>query len=279
MPVWKHDGLEFHYLQTAAAGVPFFFQHGLGGNVDQPFGLFKPGPSIRLLAFDCRAHGQTRPVGDESKISLATFADDLASLMDGLQIPRAIVGGTSMGAATALNFALRFPARVLGLVLSRPAWLAGPMRENARVFGEIAQYLRQQGPQRGLELFEQTETFRQARLESSDTAESLRQQFLQPRAQECVARLERIPRDSPCASLEELKSLQMPVLICANRQDPIHPFAYGTILAEQIPAATFVELTPKSVSLAQHTADVQAALAGFIDQHLPAWQVACAQGK
>src|SRR5437773_1155586 len=122
MPFFALDGLSFHYRE-AGEGTPFVFQHGLGGDVNQPFGLFSPPPGLRLLAFDCRAHGETRPLGDPVKLSLASFAEDLLIFLDHLGIERAVVGGISMGAAVALNFVLRFPGRSLGLVLSRPAWL------------------------------------------------------------------------------------------------------------------------------------------------------------
>src|SRR3954453_23307117 len=124
MPTFAHDGLAFHYEDTGE-GVPFIFQHGLGGDVNQPCGLFRPPEGVRLLALDCRAHGETRPLGDPDQLRLATFADHLAALLDYLEVPRAVIGGISMGAAVALNFALRYPERVLGLVLSRAAWLDG----------------------------------------------------------------------------------------------------------------------------------------------------------
>jgi len=101
---FPQDGIDFHY-QSSGLGVPFFFQHGLGADLTQTFGLFRPPDGIRLIGFDCRAHGQTRPVGPPEKISLAAFADDLLALMDWLRIEKAVVGGISMGAAVALNFA------------------------------------------------------------------------------------------------------------------------------------------------------------------------------
>ena len=103
MPIFYHDGLQFHYRETGR-GIPFVFQHGLGADVNQPFGLFRPPSGFRLVTFDCRAHGQTVPLGDERKINIAVFADDLAALLDHLSIPSAVVGGISMGAAVALNF-------------------------------------------------------------------------------------------------------------------------------------------------------------------------------
>src|SRR5690348_15060255 len=103
MPMFEHDGLRFHYRDEYPA---------TGGDVGQTFGLYSPPPSgVRLIAFDARAHGETQPLGDPKKISLASYADDLVALLDHLRIDRAVVGGISMGAALALNAALRYPDR------------------------------------------------------------------------------------------------------------------------------------------------------------------------
>ena len=109
---FERDGFRFHY-RTTGDGIPFVYQHGLGADVNQPFKLFEPPPGIQMLGFDCRMHGATTPMISTSGISLATFADDLRGFLDFLGIQRAIVGGISMGAAVALNFALRFPERTL----------------------------------------------------------------------------------------------------------------------------------------------------------------------
>ncbi len=48
----------------------------------------------------------------------------LADVLDGLAVPRAVVAGTSLGGAIALDFAIRLPGRVEGLVLLCPAGVA-----------------------------------------------------------------------------------------------------------------------------------------------------------
>jgi len=222
----NHEGLSFHYQDTGF-GTPFFFQHGLGGDVNQPFSLFRPPPGIRLIAFDARGHGETRPLGPPEKINLASFAGDLLDLLDHLQLPRAIVGGISMGAAITLNFTLRFPGRVLGLVLLRPAWLDRPFPENVAIFSEIARLIREHGAKQGKEIFQQSLVYQKLRAEFPDTANSLSTQFDHPRAEETVAKLERIPNDAPVDSLEELSGIRSPTLVLANKQDPIHPFEFG----------------------------------------------------
>lgn len=268
MPFFKRDGLDFHY-QEKGSGTPFIFQHGLGGDLSQPFGLFSPPDGFRLLAFDCRAHGQTRPLGDPIKIGLSSFADDLRAFMDYKRLKQAVVGGISMGAAVTLNFSLRFPDRVLGLVQSRAAWLDGPMEHNAKIFREIARLIRTEGPERGLELFRMSEDFLETRRQSIDSANALEGQFTNPRAAETVVKLERIPMDAPSLSREEWKSIRVPTLVLANRQDPIHPYEYGEILAKTIPDAEFRELTAKSVNLKRHGEDVQRFLEEFLLKHFP----------
>jgi pimeloyl-ACP methyl ester carboxylesterase len=133
MPVLGGDGLAFHYLDEGAPrNLPFVFQHGLGGDVYQPAGVFSPPPGIQLLSLDCRGHGQTYPLGGAQKLSFSSFADDVATLMDRLRLGRAVVGGISMGAGVALNLALRHPKRMAGLVFSRPVWLDSPRPENLK---------------------------------------------------------------------------------------------------------------------------------------------------
>jgi sugar phosphate isomerase/epimerase/pimeloyl-ACP methyl ester carboxylesterase len=261
--VFMREGIEFHYA-TLGFGVPFFFQHGLGADVTQPFGLFSPPGGIRLIGFDCRAHGRTRPVGPPEKISLAAFADDLLALMDHLQIEKAVVGGISMGAAVALNFALRYPRRLLGLVLHRPAWLDGPRRDNVAVFTAIAGLLRQHGAEKGLALFEQSEIYRRALAASPANASSLAAQFLHPRAEETVVRLEKIPLDSPNPDRRPWRAIAVPALVLANGHDAIHPLEFGLTLAREIPGAEFQELTSKLVNADRHRQETQRFLEDFL---------------
>jgi pimeloyl-ACP methyl ester carboxylesterase len=220
-----------------------------------------------LLCFDCRAHGQTRPVGPDDKIGLASFADDLLALMDHLGIAQAIVGGISMGAAVALNFTLRYPERVRALIMQRPAWLDGPRHENVEVYTFMAQLIRQHGAQKGLEVFKQSALYQKVARQSPNTAKTLTAQFLHPRAEEMVVLFERIPLDAPSHDRAGWHAIHVPTLVLANRQDPVHPFEFGATLAREIPGAEFKELTPKAVSVEQHNAETQRFIEDFLLRH------------
>ena len=266
MPFFAHDGIKFHYRESGDAGTPFFFQHGLGSDITQPFSLFLPPRRIRLVAFDARAHGGTTPLGQPARLRFQTFADDLAALMDHLGVTKAIVGGISMGAGVALNFAVRNPQRVTGLVLSRPAWLEKPHDWNVQMFSLISRLLRDHGAVRGQQLFRTTREYNDMLQKYPDVANSLALQFEHPHAAETACKLESIITDIPCPDRKLWRSISAPTLVLANRKDPIHPFEFGQELAREIPGAKLVEITSKSVSIDQHTKDVQAALDAFLDR-------------
>ena len=105
--------------------------------------------------------------------------------------------------------------------------------------------------------------------ESVDCANSLLLQCADPGAGERVIRLERIASDAPNLDRAQWRNINVPVLVLANRQDPIHPFEFGEVLAAEIPGAEFHELTPKSVSVERYTDDVRRFLAEFLQKHFP----------
>lgn len=266
MPIFRHDGLRFNYREVGK-GIPFVFQHGLGGDIEQPFGLVRPPSGFRMIAFDCRVHGATKPVGEERKIDIGVFVEDCASLLDHLHVSAAIMGGISMGAAMALEYALRYPERVQGLVLSRPAWLDKPHPKKANPFLTIARLIRKHGAHRGAELLKVSTLYKDCLRKSPDVAASLIKQFAHPRAEETVAKLERIPQYVPSFKRKDLRAISVPTLVLANRQDPVHPYEFGKTLARLIPGAEFRELTPKSASIEAHGVDVQRYIAEFLLKH------------
>jgi 3-oxoadipate enol-lactonase len=78
-------------------------------------------PYADVLTYDCRGHGRSA----KAKMTYTTelFASDLASLLDHVEWPRAIVAGCSMGGCVAQAFAGVYPDRVQGLtVMDSTAW-------------------------------------------------------------------------------------------------------------------------------------------------------------
>ncbi len=266
MPLFYHDGLVFHYLDRGE-GIPFVFQHGLGADLTQVLEVYEELPGFRLIAFDCRGHGKTHPLGDVDKLSFATFANDLRALMDHLEIDEAVVGGISMGAGVVLNYTLRFPERVRGLILSRPAWLDKPSPDNLKYFPLIASLIQQFGAHVGQEHFQASRVYSEMLVTAPGVARSMIAQFEHPRAKETVAKLEKLPGDAPNHNRAAWFTITVPTLVLTSRMDPVHPYEFGEILAQAIPQAQLRELTPKSVNAEQHNKEAEAYIAEFLRQH------------
>jgi pimeloyl-ACP methyl ester carboxylesterase len=263
MPFFAYSGITFHYREQGS-GLPFILQHGLGGDTDQTFGIFNPPDGVRMVTLDCRGHGQTTPLGSTECLNFNQFADDILAMMAHLGIVSAVIGGISMGCAIALKMAVRFPQRISGLVLSRPAWLADANPGNLAVYDLIHQLILCHGTNAGLKLFLSTPSYQEIASESPDAAASLIGQFTNPRAAETVAKLHCIPADTPIDSLQALGSIRVPTLILASKQDPIHPYEYAIRLARAIPNAQMYELTPKSQNRALHTAEFGSRVGDFL---------------
>src|SRR4026207_822680 len=104
------------YYEVQGAGRPVVLVHGgvRGGGVwdDQVPVLAK---KYRVIRYDVRGFGRSaEPVGPY------LAADDLVALRDHLRIPRATLGGRSLGGRISIDFALLHPERVEALVLLAP---------------------------------------------------------------------------------------------------------------------------------------------------------------
>ena len=72
--------------------------------------------SYRVIVPDLRGFGETD--ASEGPATMNRMAQDVAELMDHLEIPRAVIGGLSMGGYVALAFYKQFPSRVRSLILA-----------------------------------------------------------------------------------------------------------------------------------------------------------------
>ena len=259
------DGIRFRYFDIGS-GIPIVFQHGLGGDCKKIFDLIHDDPAIRLISFDARYHGMTRPLGPPDKIAFRQFADDLLALLDHLKIDRAVIGGISMGAGMALEFVSRYPNRVIGLALARPAFFDKAFPEHLHVYGEVVNLIKQYGVQNGLDHFHKSPTYKTLLAVSSDAAAAVNGIFSDPITLETLEKYDRIPRDCPPSEPSVLNAIRVPTLILSCHQDPIHPFEIGQALLSAIPNSQFQELTPKCVDALAYQDDLNRNLTQFVHQ-------------
>lgn len=125
MPTIDGNGLSIAYT-VDGAGPPLILLHGATGSGASHFATLLPllTRSFRVHAPDARGHGGTRwDPADE--FTAAGLVDDLAAFADTLGLTTFHLLGYSMGAMTALEFAVRWPGRLRTLVIVG----LGPERE------------------------------------------------------------------------------------------------------------------------------------------------------
>ena len=110
------DGTRLRMIDTGQ-GAPVVFIHGFGASI---YSWRKTLPAVlaagyRVIAFDNRGFGfSDKPA---SGYGNAAYARLVVALLDSLNLPSAVLVAHSMGGAIAAEVALRYPARVRGLVL------------------------------------------------------------------------------------------------------------------------------------------------------------------
>jgi pimeloyl-ACP methyl ester carboxylesterase len=110
------NGIDIHY-EIEGQGTPIVFVHGLGATSNvwhaQRTTLSK---SFRVIVYDRGGCG--RSAKSLTGYSIDGFADELAGLLDHLDVPSAIVVGHSLGSMVAQRFAAKFAPRTQALILA-----------------------------------------------------------------------------------------------------------------------------------------------------------------
>lgn len=195
----------------------------------------------RVIAYDARGHGRSSPA-DDGTYDYEHLATDLESVLDAAGLERAILAGASMGAHTALRFALDHPERAQALALITPAFEPDrPLdaRELARWDG-LAEGLRERGVEGFVQAYDLAEVPEAWRM----TIETvLRQRLSAHDHPEAVAdAMEGVPRSQPFEEMGELGEIAVPTVIVASRDeaDPGHPLRVGERYAATIRGARLI---------------------------------------
>ena len=246
-------------------GLPFVFQHGLGGDAEQTVQVMPAYPGIRAIMFESRGHGGS-DAGPLDALSIGTFTDDLEALIGRLIGGVVILGGISMGAAIALRLAVRRPDLVSALVLARPAWVSAPAPDAMRPLAEVGHLLARHDPDEARSLFETSATALRLGRVAPHNLKSLLTFFRREPADVTAALLSRVSVGGPGVSLAEIARIDVPTLVIGCDHDVVHPLATAECLAGLIPGSRFVAVTAKAIDRTAYVAQFGAALAHFFDE-------------
>jgi 3-oxoadipate enol-lactonase len=248
-------------------GPPVVLLHGLSATrrnvVQGSRALVKRG--YRLISYDARGHGASDAA---PRYEYDDLVGDLVAVLDELDLERAALVGSSMGAATAMAYTLEHPDRVPALVQITPAYtgyartgdadgeswekLAAALDEGIDRFVEVAQ------PPDGL-----PERWRDVAREAS------RQRMERHEDLTAVAQaLREVPSSIAWKGLEALSDLEVPVLVVGSQDesDFLHPLGVAEEYCRKLPNCELVVEDRGDSPLAWQGARLSNTIADFLER-------------
>jgi pimeloyl-ACP methyl ester carboxylesterase len=232
---FSYQGQRMAYAEYGEGERVLVLMHGLLMNrhMYDHLGPEMASRGIRVITVDLLGHGASEKPHDMRAYNMTAFADQLAALIEALELDRPVVGGTSLGANVSLELASRRPD------LARALFIEMPVLENALVaagllFLPILLGIRVAKPV--------------LRVVSAVTNQIPRRSFLldilldwtrrDPDASEAV--LEGILFGRTAPPREERERIGLPALVIGHPADPLHPFSDSDMLAQELPQARLV---------------------------------------
>ena len=246
-------------------GAPLVLLHGVSAtrrNVLQGSG-FLARHGYRLIGYDARGHGESSPAPDRDAYGYADLVTDLQAVLDHFSLDRPVLIGSSMGAHTALAWALGHSAQAL--VLITPAY-TGEDRLPLEAWDRLAEALETGGVEGFVEIAQPPdipERWREA------TREAIRQRVERHRDLRAVAdALRAVPRSAAFSSLAELEGLDVPTLVVGSRDeaDALHPLAIAEEYVRRLPDAELAVEAQGESPLAWQGARLSRAIADFLER-------------
>jgi pimeloyl-ACP methyl ester carboxylesterase len=234
---FEHNGFNLVYDEYGAGARPVILMPGLlfSRAMHGPLAATLAKRGYRVLCLDLLGHGESDRPTEMWNYSMPQFGGEALGLMDHLEIEKAVLGGTSLGANATLEAVAQDQSRVQGMLIEMP------VLDNALLGCAIGFT-----PMLLAMTFGAPVTRAVARLAA-----------LVPRRGPLLGRLllDWISQDpKPSASLlqglffgrtapprEERRTFEPPTLVIGHPRDPIHPFSDSDMLVKELPNGRLIE--------------------------------------
>jgi 3-oxoadipate enol-lactonase len=224
----------------------------------------------RVVTYDARGHGESgaAPVGEGYEY--LELVEDLERVVaEQVGEDRFLLGGHSMGAHTAVAYALRHPDRLAGLAVIGPTFMGTIKPESIEYWDGLAAALERDGIDGFVAYIGERQGIDPRWRES--VLRFTRERMLRQGDLAALAEaLRQVPRSRPFESIEELAGIEMPALVVASNDDadPGHPYAAAAAYAEAMPQAELISEDEGESPLAWQGGKLSRALASFYAQAL-----------
>jgi pimeloyl-ACP methyl ester carboxylesterase len=236
MGEFHYEGQRISYDSHGEGERVLVLVHGLLMNrrMFEPLAPFLARQGNRVICVDLLGHGRSDRPEDLRLYSMPLFARQVEALLDHLEQPEAVVGGTSLGANVTLELAVRAPERVRGLFVEMPV-LDNALAAMAGAFTPVLLGLRYARP-----LFELTSRVTSL-VPRTNYLVDIGLDWVRQRPGPSGAVLEGLLLGETAPHREERRGIGQPTLIVGHPRDPVHPFSDAGMLVEELPNARLVE--------------------------------------
>ena len=187
----------------------------------------------RVITVDLLGHGTSDKPTDMRAYSMSAFADQVAALIDHLELDRPVVGGTSLGANVSLEMATRHPRAARALFIEMPV-LDNALVAAGLIFLPILVALRVGKPVlRGVAALTN-------RIPRSNFLVDILVDWTRRPPEASQAVLEGLLFGRTAPPREERELINLPALVIGHPSDPLHPFTDSDMLVEELPRARLV---------------------------------------
>jgi len=241
------DGVRLYY-EESGAGVPLVFVHEFAGDYrswEPQMRFFSR--RYRCVTFSARGFPPSDVPPDGAGYSQARARDDITAVMDHLKIERAHVAGLSMGGFATLHVGIKYPARVVSLVVAGCGYGADPgEREKFQAECDAAAASFESNWTQAATKYASGPTRVQFQNKDPRGWAEFAQQFSEhsPAGQALTMRGVQMKRPSLWELVEDMKRIDAPTLIVTGDEDDpcIEP---AVLMKRTIPTAALVVL-PRS---------------------------------
>ncbi len=263
MASFRHDGQRLAYTVHGEGPRVTVLLPGLllSQKMQTPLARELAARGNRVITFDPLGHGASDRPRDMWRYSMSAFAVQTVALLDHLELDRAIVGGTSMGANITLEVASLAPERLQGMIIEMPV-LDNAIPACAAAFtpllfgltfGEPAMY--------ALAMI--------ARRIPRDRVPFLAELGLDWVSQDPgpnAAVLQGIIFGRTAPHKIERRTIEAPALVIGHPRDPVHPFSDADMLARGASQRARLIDANSIIELRTSPARLTAQIAEFVDE-------------
>jgi pimeloyl-ACP methyl ester carboxylesterase len=188
----------------------------------------------RVITVDVLGHGRSDRPEDMRLYNMPAFGEQLAALIDYLELDRPVVGGTSLGANASLEFAHAHPGKSRALLIEMPV-LDNALLAAALAFTPVLLALRFGRP-----VLEPLAALTQ-RIPRSHYLLDIGLDWMRQDPAASSAVLEGILFHRSAPPHHQRCEITEPALVIGHPSDPLHPFSDAGMLVEEMPNARLVD--------------------------------------